>query len=77
MIFGLITVIVLLVIRLQAIPASAPVLPDEVALPEGVTAEAITFGRGWYAVVTGDDRILVYDAENHTLMSETKVTLTE
>ena len=75
MILGLITVIGLLVIRLQAIPASAPVLPDEVALPEGVTAEAITFGRGWYAVVTGDGRILVYDAESHALLSETAVTL--
>ncbi|MCT8329405.1 DUF6476 family protein [Albidovulum sediminis] len=77
MVVGLIAVIVLLVIRLQAIPSQAPLLPDTVSLPDGVTAGAITFGRGWYAVVTTDDRILIFDAESHALLSETQVTLPE
>ncbi len=77
MVVGLITVIVLLVIRLQAVPAQAPLLPDTVRLPDGVSAGAITFGRGWYAVVTTDDRILIFDAESHALLSETQVTLPE
>lgn len=75
MILGLITVIGLLVIRLQALPGAAPALPEEVTLPAGVTAAAVTFGRGWYAVVTTDDRILVFSAESHALVSEMRVTL--
>lgn len=63
MIVGLVTVVALLVIRLQA-PSPGPaalMLPDEIALPEGATAQAVTQGRDWYAVVTGDDEILVFD----------------
>ena len=75
MILGLITVIGLLVIRLQAVGTPAPILPEAVDLPDGVTPEAITFGRGWYAVVTGGDEILIYDATSHDLVSRTKVTL--
>ena len=56
MILGLITIIGLLVIRL---PGGAPAVP---ALPEGETVRAVTFGRGWIAVVTEDDEILILDA---------------
>ncbi|MCV2864454.1 DUF6476 family protein [Albidovulum sediminicola] len=75
MILGLITIMALLVIRLQAVERPAPVLPEAVSLPEGVTPEAITFGRGWYAVVTSDDRILIFDADSHKMLSETAITL--
>lgn len=75
MILGLITIMALLVIRLQAVERPAPVLPEAVSLPEGVTPEAITFGRGWYAVVTSDDRILIFDADSHEMLSETAITL--
>lgn len=61
MIAGLITIIVLLVIRLPAI-TSAPALPPAVKLPPGVVAEAVTFGPGWIAVVTKGQEILVLDA---------------
>jgi hypothetical protein len=59
MILGLLTIIGLLVIRL---PGGAPALPGQVALPEGETARAVTFGRGWIAVVTEGDEILILDA---------------
>ncbi len=62
MILGLITIVALLVIRLNA-PAPAPVLPDAITLPDGVGAEAVTMGRGWIAVVTDGNKILIYDAE--------------
>ncbi|MCV2869153.1 DUF6476 family protein [Defluviimonas sp. WL0002] len=75
MILGLITIITLLVIRLQALDRPAPVLPEAVNLPDDATPEAITFGRGWYAVVTDDDRILIFDAQSHALLSETRVDL--
>ena len=59
MIIGVITVVALLVIRLNGPELS---LPDQIQLPDGASAVAVTQGRGWYAIVTDDDRILVFDA---------------
>ncbi len=58
MIFGLLVVIALLVIRFSS---TAPVLPDAIALPDGQKAQAFTQGADWYAVVTQDDQILIFD----------------
>jgi len=58
MICGVLVVIVLLVTRLNR---DTPVLPDMIALPDGAKAQAFTQGDDWYAVVTTDDRILIYD----------------
>lgn len=66
MIAGVVTVVALLVIRLNADPAPLP-LPDQVTLPDGTTATAFTVGSDWYAVVTTDDRILIYDQVTGTL----------
>lgn len=61
MIGGVITVVSVIVTRMpQAIAASAPTLPDSITLPNGVAAEAVTMGRTWFAIVTSDDRILIY-----------------
>jgi hypothetical protein len=59
MIAGLLIVVGLLVIRLNP---QAPALPDQIALPDGAEARAFTRGTGWFAVVTSDDRILIFDA---------------
>ncbi|APG46297.1 hypothetical protein PhaeoP97_00865 [Phaeobacter porticola] len=56
MICGFLVVLTLLVIRLSA---SGPSLPDAVALPDGLSARAVTFGDGWIAVVTDEDEILI------------------
>ncbi|MFO1203184.1 MAG: DUF6476 family protein [Tabrizicola sp.] len=62
MIGAVITVVWLLVTRMpSAFSATGPEVPAEVTLPKGITAEAVTFGKGWIAFVTSDDRILVYD----------------
>lgn len=58
MIAGFAVLIAALVLRLNA---QGPDLPDAVDLPEGAEARAFTQGSDWYAVVTADDRILVYD----------------
>ena len=58
MVAGLILIIALIVIRFRN---SGPVLPENVALPDGARAIAVTAAEGWYAVVTDDDRILIYD----------------
>ena len=58
MIGGFLVLIVALVMRLSA---DGPSLPDRVALPEGSEASAFTQGSDWFAVVTTDDQILIYD----------------
>jgi hypothetical protein len=73
MIGGVITVVALIVTRMpQAFTAPAPALPDTLTLPEGAQASAITFGEGWIAVVTDDQRILIFDTDG-TLRQELKV----
>ncbi|MDE4097748.1 MULTISPECIES: DUF6476 family protein [Rhodobacterales] len=67
MIGGLVLVISLLVIRLSA---DGPSLPESITLPDGVTAEAVTFGTGWVAVVTQDQRILILDPETSAVRQE-------
>ena len=67
MILGLIILVAAVVIRLQG--GSVPV-PDEIALPDGAEPRAVTFGGDWYAVVTTDDRILVFDAGSGALRQE-------
>lgn len=75
MIIGLITVVAVIVTRIPqsfvtrpdvsaaigvSNPSGLPDLPVGITLPEGTTPQAITFGAGWTAVVTNDNRILVY-----------------
>jgi hypothetical protein len=67
MIGGLLTIVTLLVIRFPAPAPAPPALPDAIALPEGARAAAFTQGRGWYAVVTEANEILVFDRETGAL----------
>ena len=74
MIGGVITVVALLVTRMpQAFIAPAPTLPEGFALPPGVSADAVTFGKGWVAVVTVDNRILIFGKDG-TLRQEVAIT---
>ncbi len=66
MVLGLVTIVGLLVIRLQP-PQPPPPLPDSVTLPDGSRASAFTQGRDWFAVVTDDDEILIFDRPEGTL----------
>lgn len=64
MIGAVITVVWLLVTRMpSAIGGTAPRLPEAVQLPAGKTASAVTFGKGWFAVVTTDAHILIFGAD--------------
>jgi len=58
MIVGVVMIIALLVIRLNTDPA--PALPASITLPDGSTPVAFTQTATWYAVVTADDKILIY-----------------
>ncbi len=63
MIGGIITVLSVVVTRMPDLSTAAPALPAAIALPDGTTAAAVTIGKGWIAVVTEDDRILIFNAD--------------
>lgn len=64
MIGGLLTIVALFVIRFST---PAVQFPDNLKLPTGVMAETFTQGRGWYAVVTTDQQLLIFDAKTGDL----------
>ncbi|WP_374428130.1 DUF6476 family protein [Tabrizicola sp.] len=75
MIGAVITVVWLLVTRMpHSLAGSGPDLPENLTLPEGARPAAVTFGAGWTAVVTTDDRILIFDA-NGVLRQEVTISL--
>ena len=65
MILGVIVIVILFVIRFS--DAFGPNMPEGITLPDGTEPAAYTVGAGWYAVVTEDDRILIFDGETGTL----------
>lgn len=58
MVLGLAVIAVVMWLQLRTPPL--PQLPATISLPEGQTAEAVTFGRNLLAVVTDAGEILVY-----------------
>lgn len=76
LIAGVIIVVALLVIRLSRL-SPPPALPATVALPAGETAEALTLGDDWIAVVTrdaaGTERIRVLDRAAGTERAVTQI----
>jgi hypothetical protein len=59
MIVGLVVILALVVIRLSD---DSPILPEDITLPDGAEAQSVTMGEGWYAIVTKDQRILIFNA---------------
>ncbi|GAD55745.1 DUF6476 family protein [Limimaricola cinnabarinus] len=61
MIAGFLVLIAAIVIRLDTAPQPAALpLPESLALPDDAEAMAFTQGGDWIAVVTTDDRVLIY-----------------
>ncbi len=67
MIGGVLVTFALIVIRLSD---RTPKLPDQIELPDGAKAQALTIGNNWYAVVTEDNRILIFDKTTGNLRQE-------
>ena len=65
-ILGFITIVIVIVMQFTRTQntAAGPELPPFTSLPGSETAQAVTFGKGWIAVVTidqeGVERIHVY-----------------
>ncbi|MFC3615706.1 DUF6476 family protein [Lutimaribacter marinistellae] len=70
MIGGVILTFGLIVIRLSD---RTPTLPEDVELPDGARAQAVTIGPNWYAVVTADERILIFDKATGRLRQEIRL----
>jgi len=74
MIVGLLTIVVLLVIRFSAPPAELSFqLPETITLPKGTHPTAITRGSNWFAVVTSNDQILIFDATSGKLRQTVQI----
>lgn len=58
MIGGVITIVGLLVTRMP--DGAGPVLPENLTLPGGAVAEAVTVAKDMVLVVTQDGRVLVF-----------------
>ncbi|SEW11409.1 hypothetical protein SAMN05444851_1495 [Aliiroseovarius sediminilitoris] len=74
-IVGLVVLVGVVVMRFSQTnpkPSSLPVMPDQITLPEGITADAVTFGPDWYAVVAGND-ILIFDRDSGNLIKRIPV----
>ncbi len=56
-ILGFITIVIVIVMQFARVnaPPSGPELPPFTSLPGSETAQAVTFGKGWIAIVTIDD----------------------
>lgn len=67
MIVGVIVVVSMIVIRFPTIQ-SIPAMPDSITLPDGTVVEAFTQTRDWYAVITADNRILIFDRASGALL---------
>ena len=62
MIIGFIVIIALFVTRFSGGDVTNfPKLPNTITLPDGTEPTAFTQGSDWIAIVTTDDRILIYD----------------
>ena len=70
MLCGVLVVIGLLVTRLTC---DTPLLPTDIALPDGATVQAVTQAADWIAIVTTDNRILIYDRMTGTLRQEMQI----
>ena len=71
MIGGIIALVTLIFIRFQG-EATPIYLPDSITLPDNTLPVAFTQTSKWYAIVTDDDHIMVFDT-NGVLFQTIKV----
>jgi len=72
MIFGLLTIIGLIVMRFTG--EVQPPLPAEIVLPDGAKAQSFTIGSDWAAVVTRDDQIIVFNRDDYSIRQTIQIT---
>ena len=73
MIAGFLVIVALFVIKFSSLGGDAADLPDTITLPADTNATAFTQGPDWYAVVTDDDRILIFDRTTGDLRQTVRI----
>ncbi|MEL6170608.1 MAG: DUF6476 family protein [Pseudomonadota bacterium] len=73
MIIGFVVIVFLFVTKFSE--AFGPKLPDQITLPDGTVPSAFTRGDGWYAVVTGENEILIFNDETGELRQTIQINL--
>ena len=67
LILGFLTVVAVIVIRFASPATPPPEIPENIALPSGETAQAVTLGRNWVAVVSegadGTEHIHIFNPD--------------
>ena len=69
MVVGFIVIVVLFVTKFS--DAFGPEMPDQINLPSGTQAQAYTRAADWYAIVTMDNRILIYSLKGELIQEIT------
>jgi len=72
MILGLLAIVALLVIRFST-ERPTLTMPASIQLPDGTRATAFTQSVDWYAVVTADNQILIFDRASGQLIQQVDV----
>lgn len=73
MILGVLTIVALLVIRLNAEPAPILIVPGDFALPPGVGVVGLSVIDGQSVIVGNDGVIRVYDGASRALLQEFRI----
>ena len=73
MIAGFLVIVALFVIKFSSLGSDATDLPDAITLPGDTNATAFTQGPDWYAIVTDDDRILIFDRTTGDLRQTVRI----
>ena len=67
-IVGFVIIVGLFIAKFNSFSVSPPAaLPDRISLPDGTVPEAFTVTAEWYAVVTAEGEILIFDREDGDL----------
>lgn len=77
MIVGVIVIVAVIVTRMPQAARGLPRMPQAITLPDGTSVTAFTQGAAWYAVVTADDRILIFDRASGALRQTVQIDLTQ
>ena len=73
-IVGFAIIVALFLYKFRDLQFTGPLLlPDSIVLPPETEVQAFTQGRDWYAIVTQDDRILIYGREGDQPVQEIEI----
>ena len=74
MICGIITLVFLIVIKMKDLNNDFSInIPKEIILPDNKVAKAFTISTDWYAIVTENNEILIYDSNTNNIQQVVKI----